>query len=319
MKTRSAVLVEPGRFEIQEREFEVLPNEVLVRVEVCGLCNWELNHFKGYIGTTPMTLGHEWAGIIEETGSEVTTLKKGDKVAVLPDRLEGFSQYAAVSEDRCFLLNDDIDVKKSFLEPLKCILTVLNSADPKVGDYGVVVGCGPMGLWCIQALKGNMLSHLIAVDVDDTKLELAKKMGATAVVNSRKEDAPQKIKDLTNGHMADFVIEGTGLPQLMETCADYIRTGPARLCIMSYYEKKVPEMDFRKFLDKGTTIFSAHPNSEPAPLDAARRAASLINNHVFVQDEIITHTFRLDDIQQAFETLQHKPAGYIKGVVYPND
>ena len=319
MITKAAILAEPGRFEIGEREITLMPEEVLVKVEVCGLCNWELNHFKGQIGQTPMGLGHEWAGIVEETGEKVNKLKKGDKVAVLPDRLEGFSQYAAVNEERCFLLNDDIDVKKSFLEPLKCIVTVLKSAAPKVGDYGVIVGCGPMGLWCIQALKGNLLSGLIAVDVDDKKLEMARQMGATAVINSRMEDAPQRICELTDGHMADFVIEGTGLPQLMETCADYIRKGPARLCIMSYYEQNMKEMNFRKFLDKGTTIFAAHPNSESDALDAARRATTLINNHVFVQDDLITHTYRLEEIQQAFENLAHKPAGYIKGVVYPND
>ena len=92
MKTKTAILVEPGKFEIQEREILLQPDEVLVKVEVCGLCNWELNHFKGLIGECPMTLGHEWAGIIEETGAQVTRLRKGDRVTVLPDKLEGFAQ-----------------------------------------------------------------------------------------------------------------------------------------------------------------------------------------------------------------------------------
>lgn len=319
MKTKTAVLTEPKKFEIQERELTVQPDEVMIQVEVCGLCNWELNHFKGLIGECPMTLGHEWAGIVVETGSQVKNLKKGDKVTVLPDRLEGFSQYATVKEELCFPLGDDIDVKKGFLEPLKCVVTVLKAAAPQTGDYGIVVGCGPMGLWCIQALKSNMLSHLIAVDVDDEKLKLARKMGATAVINSKTENAVLQIKKLTGGHMADFVIEGTGIPKLMETCADYIKHGPGRLCIMSYYEETMTEFDFRKFLDKGTTICSPHPVSEKEPLDTAGRATALINNHTFRQEEVITHTYRLDEIQEAFETLYQKPAGFIKGVVYPND
>ena len=319
VRTKTAVLMEPGRFEIQEKDIAPKPDEVIVRVEVCGLCNWELNHFKGFIGNFPMTLGHEWAGIVVETGSDTTKLKIGDKVTVLPDRLEGFSQYAAVGEEFCFLLNDDIDMKKAFLEPLKCVTTVLHAASPKVGDYGIVTGCGPMGLWCIQALKGQLLAGLIAIDIDDEKLALAAKMGAGAVINSRKENAPQRIREITNGHMADFVIEGTGLPALMEACADYMKSGPARLCIMSYYESGMTNFDFRKFLDKGTTIFTPHPVSEPFPLDTARRAAALINTGSFHMDDMISHTFRLDEIQEAFLTLSRKPRGFIKGVVYPND
>ncbi len=319
MKTKTAVLIEPGKFSIKERDITLKPDEVIVRVEVCGLCNWELNHFKGLIGKAPMTLGHEWAGIVVETGAQTRKLKVGDKVTVLPDRLEGFSQYAAVKEEFCFLLNEDIDVKKAFLEPLKCVTTVLHAAAPKAGDYGVIVGCGPMGLWCTQALKGHLLAGLIAIDVDDEKLALAKEMGASALINSQKENAPEKIRELTGGHMADFVIEGTGLPALMETCADYLKDGPSRLCIMSYYESEMAGFDFRKFLDKGTTIFTPHPVSDPLQLDTARRAAALINNGTYHMDGIISHTFRLDEIQEAFDALSHKPKGFIKGVVYPND
>lgn len=318
MKTKTAILVEPGKFEIQEQEILLQPDEVLVKVEVCGLCNWELNHFKGLIGECPMTLGHEWAGIIEETGAQVTRLRKGDRVTVLPDKLEGFAQYAAVQEALCFRLRDDIDVKKGFLEPLKCIVTVLQAAAPQAGDYGVVVGCGPMGLWCLQALSGNLLAGLIAVDVDDGKLELAKRMGASAVVNSRREDASKRIRELTEGHMADFVIEGTGLSQVMEACADYCKDGPSRLCVMSYYEEPMEQFHFRRFLDKGTSIFTPHPVSEREPLDAARRATAMINNHTFRQEEIVTHTYRLEQIEEAFKTLANKPKDFVKGVVYPN-
>ena len=318
MKVKTAILVKPGKFEIQEREVSLQPDEVLVKVEVCGLCNWELNHFRGLLGECPMTLGHEWAGIVEETGMQVTSLQKGDRVTVLPDRLEGFAQYASVKESLCFRLGDDIDVRTGFLEPLKCIVTVLQAAAPKAGDYGVVVGCGPMGLWCLQALVGNLLAGLIAVDVDDSKLELAKRMGASAVVNSRREDASWRIRELTEGHMADFVIEGSGLSQVMETCADYCKDGPSRLCIMSYYEEQMKDFNFRRFLDKGTSIFTPLPVSEREPLDAARRATAMINNHTFRQEKIVTHTYRLDQIQEAFEALACKPKGFVKGVVYPN-
>lgn len=152
MKTKAAILVEPRRFEIREKELEMQADEVLIKIQVCGLCNWELNHFKGILGEYPMSLGHEWAGIIVDKGSEVNSFQIGDRVAVLPDSLEGFAEFGVTKAKNCFLVGEGVDLKNVLLEPLKCVVTVLRAAAPEPGDYGVVVGCGPMGLWCIQAL-----------------------------------------------------------------------------------------------------------------------------------------------------------------------
>jgi len=318
MKAKIAVLVEPGKFELEERELQITDfHQVMLKVEVCGLCNWELNHFKGAISGYPMTLGHEYAGIVEAVGEKVTRFKPGDKITVLPDVLAGFAEYAVIDESCCFKLADDADVRYSFVEPLKCVVTVLRAAAPEVGDYGVIVGCGPMGLWCVQALAGKTLAGLIAIDVDDNKLSIAKKYGVTHVIKSRTKDAVEEIEKITNGHMADFCIEGTGIPTILDQCADYLRVGRGRLCLMSYHETLAEKFNFRKFSDKGIIMLNPHPNYSADALEDCRRAVLLINNKIFTESDLISHTFRLDEIQKAFETLEHKPAGYIKGVVYP--
>lgn len=146
----------------------------------------------------------------------------------------------------CIKLPDNIDIKYALGEPLKCIITVLRAARPEVGDYGIVVGCGFMGLLCIQALKGNTLSELIAIDIDKKKLDMALEFGATKIINARKENVVEKIQDITKGHMADFVIEGTGNPNVLNICQRYLKTGRGRLILMSSHETECDKFDFRE-------------------------------------------------------------------------
>lgn len=315
MKTKAAILVEPRRFEIREKELEMQADEVLIKIQVCGLCNWELNHFKGILGEYPMSLGHEWAGIIVDKGSEVNSFQIGDRVAVLPDSLEGFAEFGVTKAKNCFLVGEGVDLKNVLLEPLKCVVTVLRAAAPEPGDYGVVVGCGPMGLWCIQALEDKTMAGVIAVDVDEKKLDLAKKFGASYVINGKKCDVKEKIKSITQGHMADFVIEGTGRTEMLEQAAGYLKTGRGRLVLMSYYDRKAEGFDFRLFSDLSLQLLNPHPSYSLNPLDDARRAMALVNKGTFSQKDIITHKFGLEEIQKAFEIMENKPDNYVKGVI----
>lgn len=318
MKTKRAYLTQPGQFEIREEEISFNQDEVLVKVEVCGLCNWELNHWKGHLGTFPQSLGHEWAGEVIEAGPLVKGLKAGDKVTVLPDRLEGFSEYAAVREQDCAKLDSRLNMKQALGEPLKCIVTVLKAVRPEPGDCGVVIGCGPMGLWCVQALAGRFLSSLIAVDVDEDKLVLAKKFGATHVINPRTCEAAQAISDISGGRMADFVIEGTGNPNILNQSVHYLKeTGRGRLILMSSHESTSKEFDFRPAIDRAIDIRIPHPKHSYNQMEDLERAVSMLQNGSFRMEEIITHSFSLAQIGEAFATLEKKPAGYIKGIVLP--
>ncbi|MFZ1719510.1 MAG: zinc-binding dehydrogenase, partial [Gemmiger qucibialis] len=190
---------------------------------------------------------------------------------------------------------------------------------PQAADYGVVLGCGPMGMWCIQALAGNYLAGLIAIDVDDAKLEMAKGFGATATINSKNENVVERIREITGGHMADFVIEGTGIPALLNAAQDYLKVGrDSRLVLMSSHHDVCKEFDFRKAIDRGLKILVAHPPMSESEPEDFRRAVVYINNGTFQNKPLITHEFKLSEIQTAFETLEHKPAGFMKGIVVPD-
>ena len=318
MLGKRAYLVKERKFEIVQEDISPKSGQILVKVELCGLCNWELNFWKGtgdYYTNYPRVIGHEWVGTVVELGEGVTGFKVGDKATVLPgETFEGFAEYVAVNENECFKLSDDAIFLNSMGEPLKCISTVVSAAAPRIGDYGVIFGCGAMGLWCTQALCGNLMAGIIAVDIDDKKLALAKEFGATHIINSKNENAVERIKEITNGQMADFVIEGTGIESVLNSSFEYLRNA-GRLIIMSSHEKSCKDFDFRPALGRGIDIKSAHPSHTLNPRDDMRRAVSLIDNKAFRNEKIVTHRFKLDDINAAFEALENKPAGYIKGIV----
>lgn len=319
MKYKRACLVEPRKFEFFEVDEEPGPGEVMLKIAGCGLCNWELNFWDGSLNFFgyPHKLGHEFSGEVYKVGPGCKLLKVGDHVSAVSKGFGGFAEYRIAKETECELLDDSVNPAFAMGEPQKCIVTVLRAAAPEPGDYGVILGVGPMGMWCVQGLKSNTLAGLIAVDVDDAKLEMARSFGATHTINSRKADVAARIREITKGHMADFVIEGTGIPALLNAAQDYLRVGKGRLIMMSSHHD-VGTFDFRKAVDKGIEIRIAHPNYSNNERDDFRRAAALINNHVFQSEPIVTHVFMLSEIQKAFETLEHKPAGYMKGVVIPD-
>lgn len=320
MKFKQALLAEPGRFIIQEVDKEPNPDQIMIKISSCGLCNWELNHWKGYIvkpGGYPFPLGHEYAGTVVQVGANVTNFKVGDKVSGLGGS-GAFAEYVVVKAGSCVRLSDDVDLKYVLGEPLKCIVTVLEAVAPKAGDYGVIIGCGPMGQWCVQGLSGNLLAGLIVVDIDDAKLEMAKQYGATHTINSRKENAVERIREITAGHMADFVVEGTGVHALLNGAMDYLKKGRGKLIVMSAYEEMSPNFDFRKAVALSLDIHVPHPGHSLDQHDDMRRACDLICKGTFQIKDLVTHEYKLSDIQTAFQQLEHKPAGFMKGIVYPD-
>lgn len=314
---KQAVLVEPGRLELRDgRRPTPGAGELLIRVAACGLCNWELNHFHGRLGTCPQNLGHEITGTVAALGEGVKEFKEGDAVTGFVHRnMDGFSEYCLFTEQSTFKLDAKVEAKFALGEPLSCVVTTLQGVEAGAGDAVVVLGCGPMGLWCIQALAGGLLSALIAVDVQPERLALAKRFGATHMVNPKTEDAAAVVGQITGGRLADVVIEGTGSPTVWTSAVNYLKNGRGRMIMMSSHETAGAAFDWRPLQVKGATIKVTHPSFAADGTDSLRRAIALYNRGVFQVEPLVTHRFSLDQIQQAFEALANKPQGYLKGAV----
>jgi threonine dehydrogenase-like Zn-dependent dehydrogenase len=174
-----------------------------------------------------------------------------------------------------------------------------------------------MGLWAIQAIAGNMVPYLFAIDIDEEKLKLAKKFGATHTINPLKQNAEEYIAKITGGHMADFVIEGTGSPKTVKTAMQCLRKGKGRLVLMSSYEHEDEGFNYKMAMEKSIEVRVAHGLYSNNEMDDMRRAVECLNSGAFKMDEIINHTFELNEIEKAFQTLENKPTGYLKGIVVP--
>jgi len=314
MQTRRAMLVEPGRFEIENVAIAPQPGEVLVRMTACGLCNWELGHWRGQLGAAPMSLGHEGCGEIVELGKDVSRLRVGDAVTGLPDSLCCFADYFILREAMAINVTRAPEPGLTLGEPLVCIQNVVRTAQPQAGDIVVVVGCGPMGLWCIQNLAGAIPGALVAVDIDPAKLDLAKRYGATLAITPRTHPPGETL--LANcGRLADVVIEGTGKPAGIAQAIDLLASG-GHLVVMSSFESPAL-VDLMTCCAKHLRIDFAHPGIFGDTGDCLRRVEACVNRGVYRFGEVITHRFPLESIQEAFSALEHKPVGYLKGVVTP--
>lgn len=244
-KYKLAIISGEKKIEVVEKTLKQPEgSQVLVKVDSCAICTLEQRMYNGVIKRYPFAGGHEVAGIVAAVGKNVKSLKTGDKVAarLLTSCGEcyycrsghenqcvisfianihegvggpgGFSEYMMLDAKALYKMADDLDLTYAALtEPLACCVHSINNANIGLGDDVVVIGNGIMGAFHIQLAKLRG-AHVIACEVDEARLEIAKKMGADIVINSREVNAVGKVKEITEGRGADVVFCTAALPQL---------------------------------------------------------------------------------------------------------
>lgn len=235
------------------------PNDVIVRVQACGVCHTDLAYRDGGINDEyPFLLGHEAAGVVETVGDRVSHVAEGDYVVLnwravcgecrackrgqleycfnthnaskpmtLTDGTEltpalgigAFIDKTLVHEGQCTKVDPSADPAVAGL--LGCgvmagIGAAINTGKVTRGQSVAVIGCGGVGVAAIAGARLAGACEIIAVDIDDTKLEWAKDFGATHTVNSASSDPVGAIRELTGGFGADVVIDAVGRPETYE-------------------------------------------------------------------------------------------------------
>jgi threonine dehydrogenase-like Zn-dependent dehydrogenase len=312
MRTRQAVLVKPGKFVLKTVDVKPGPTDVLVKMEGCGLCTWELNHWHGRLGKCPQPLGHEGWGTVVKAGAKCTRVKVGDRVTGLSGK--NFADYFIFPEVHTMVIKSN--QRNVPGEPLYCVQNVVRAAHPQVSDCLAIVGCGPMGLWSLQALVSPQLMAAIAIDVDEDKLDLARLYGATHTINPKKEDPAKAIEKITGSRLADVAVECTGAPVGMKTAIEILRGRRPKLVVCSSFKGPF-EVDVPALLAKAIEVHHAHPGISLDVTDGVRRTEVLINNGTFKTDRLISHQFKLADINKAFAAMEDRGAGYLKGCIVP--
>jgi L-iditol 2-dehydrogenase len=238
---------------------EIGPGDVLVRVRACGICGSDVHGLDGSTGRRipPLVMGHEAAGVIAEAGRNVKQWKPGDRVTFdstvscghchfcrrgdinLCDNRQvlgvscgdyrrngAFAEYVAVPENILYRLPDALSFDHAaMIEAVSIAVHAVNLTPRSLGDTAVVVGSGMIGQLTIQAAKVAGFSRVFAVDVDDAKLERARKLGADETFNSKTCDAAAEIVARTGGHGADAALEAVGATDPIRTAIASVRKG----------------------------------------------------------------------------------------------
>jgi len=268
METTAAVLTKINQaLEIQELVIPSLKEgQVLVEIAYSGICHSQLNEIHGLKGEDrflPHTLGHEGSGVVLEAGPDVTKVKPGDHVVLtwikglghdVPStqyaRKDGtivnsgaistFMTHTVISENRLVPIPKEMPLKEAAL--LGCAIPtgagiVKNTAEMKPGKSVAVFGLGGIGLSAIlmagQLNAGNRNPvNIIAIDVIDAKLALARKVGATHTINAQSCDVLEAVMELTSGQGVDYAVEAAGLCQTMEWAFRCVRDNGG-LCVLA--------------------------------------------------------------------------------------
>lgn len=262
METMKAlVLTDKRKMEMMDYPMPVAKdNEVLIKMKSVGICGSDLHFYTdlkiGDYATNgePLILGHECAGEIVAVGKNCKNSKIGDRVIVEPgipcmqcDECRAgrynfchdmffmgtppwdgcLAEYVAWPEFLTYKMPDTMTYQEgALIEPYVVGLQAMRNSGIGFSDSAVVLGCGPIGLMTIQALKTVGAARVIAIDFEDMKLDIAKELGATDVINPKKcEDVIGTIKSLTGGYGAQYAYECVGLASTVYDVTKYVRDG----------------------------------------------------------------------------------------------
>ena len=328
---KAAVVVRPNTIEIQDIELPPLtPTQMLVKVKTCGLCHSELGRYlgkgtlwKGEPLAYPLRLGHESAGVVEEVGREVEGFKSGDRVTGM-GFTPAFAEYAVVDFASTELVAmvvkapDNIPLEYCVGEPMKCCTSIVRHSQVRFGDNTFVAGCGFMGLLVIANLASRSVGEVIACDVIESRLQLAKEMGATATLNPKEVDVVKAVTAITHGRMCDVAYEGIGKPVGVTLVSKVIRESPPPATIVLYGYHALPDAyDLSLWGPKAPVVISLHPAYSPDQKRDLEIAMQAVEKRFYPLEKLITHRYAIEDIGKGFEALINPPPGYLKGIVTP--
>lgn len=321
------------------------PNEVLVRVQACGICGSDIHGYDGSTGRRipPLIMGHEAAGVVEQVGSAVTRFQPGDRVtfdsmvscgncgfcraghANLCDRRQvlgvscgeyrrhgAFAELIAVPEHIVFELPESMGFEQAALvEAVSVAVHAVARTPISLGDSAVVVGAGMIGSLVVQALKVAGAGQVIAIDLDDDKLALARQLGASHTIRADLEDPVAMVRSLTGGRGADLSMEVVGATPTVKTAIESVRKGGS-VCLVGNLSPKV-ELPLQSVVTREISLYGTCGCNGEYPACLELMGQGRIN----VQP-LISQRVSLAETPDWFERLHRGEPGLMKVIVEPN-
>ena len=304
------------------------PDQVLVKIKKVGICGSDIHVFHGTHPYTsyPVTQGHEVAGEIVALGEYVTDLETGMKVTIEPQvfcgrcypclhgkynlceklKVMGFqttgaaSEYFAVDSSKITVLPDSMTYSEgAMIEPLAVTVHAAKRFEDLKGANTVVLGCGPIGILLIQSLKALGAAKVFATDISDSRLELAKSLGADYAVNTMKEDYAEALLAAYGPDKADVIYECAGSDITMDQAIQNARKGSV-IILVAVFGKKA-SVDLAKLndseLDLNTSMMYRHEDY----VDAIR----LVKEGKVSLEPLQSAKFAFEDYQKAYEYIDN--------------
>lgn len=312
------------------------PGQVLVRVAYSGVCHSQLMEVRGKRGADPYLphlLGHEGSGYVEDTGPGVSKVQRGDRVILGWIKGRGmeaggtvysrgerrinaggvttFNEHAVVSENRCVLVPAGVPMDIAVL--FGCAIPtgagiVTNTLCPAPGSSVAVFGLGGVGLSALMATGLYDCAAVIAVDVEDDKLALARDFGASATINARRQDPVAAIYELTGGRGVDCSIEAAGTTASIEQAFRAVRKGGGR-CIFASHPPQGESIRLDPYdLICGKRIEGSWGGGCDPDRDVPR-FAELYRQGRLPLERLITRRYTLDQINEALDDLERRKVG----------
>ncbi len=314
---RAAVLEAPGRVALHDVEPpEPGPNDLLVAVEVCGVCSSEVDLYLGHNpwASFPMRLGHEVAGRVLAAGANAGHHWIGQRVAAVTAQ-GGCAQQVVVPASGCVLLPDDRAPEQALLEPLSCAVSSYAAIAPPPGEGIMVLGCGFMGLLLIQLLSRLAAPRwLLAVARSEHSLVRAVWFGATAAYTL--DQVHQRVAELSSESGADITVEATGAEQPLAWAASLTRQ-EGTLAIVGYHQGAGRRVPVHGWNWKALRLVNCHVRHPVRTMDGAQGALHLLRAGVLVSGALISHCFALDEAPRAFAVAAERPPDFVKAVIQP--
>jgi L-iditol 2-dehydrogenase len=328
---------------------EIGPGEILVRVEVCGICHTDLKKIEHDLLPPPRVYGHETAGVVAEVGEGVQTFSRGDRVCLFhhipcldcfycvhKDYAQcpiykkvgitagfepaggGFAQYVRVMDwivrrgvER---IPDGVSFERaSFVEPVNTCLKAIEKCRIQPDETILVLGQGPIGLLFTMLLSSRDVRGVCVTDLLDSRLALSKRMGADHSWNGNEADVAAEIRLLTEGRGADVVIVAASAPGIVQQAIAASRPGARVMLFAQTSPEEILEL-------RGADLCAADRSllgSYSASVDLQAESAQTVWRDDFPVEDLISHRLPLDELETGIELARKPAAGSLKLVVYP--
>lgn len=343
---KAAVMRSTRKIQIEEYPVpQIGPDEVLIKVMAVGICGSDLHYYSHgrigkYVVDKPFILGHECSGDIAAIGSNVQRFQVGDRVAVEPGVTCGrcdackegrynlcpeveflatppfdgaFVQYIKIREDFVFSIPDHLSYEEAALvEPFSVGLHAAARTGLQPGSTVAIMGMGPVGLMAVAAAKAYGAATIIVTDLEPLRLEAARQMGASHIINIREQDPLEEIKRITNGKGVDVAWETAGNPKALQSALGSLRRG-GKLAIVELPAQDEIPLNVPFIADNEVDIYGIFRYANTYP-----KGINFLSSGIVDANKLITDKFALEQTQEAMERALNQKSECLKIMVYPN-